>query len=268
MDAARALAVRAQLDPDNPWPGLESYDESSHDFFSGRAAEADELHRRIVDEPVTVLFGKSGLGKTSLLKAGVFPRLREKGYLPIFLRLHCRAGTEPLIEQVRLALFDELGAQEIEHPPSSTGEGLWEYLHRTGLAGVAWRARNDAQHLAAEAQRLAAEQSRSLVALEHAQEQLYSALDQARKSAADQRVAAEAAVFAQNKAEKEARRAGQEKQRADAERNRSQSRELAALAQATMDKDPELAVLLALEGVRRKDTAEARSALLDAAQYT
>jgi len=67
-----------QLDPDNPWPGLESYDESSYAFFSGRGAEADELLRRILDEPVTVLFGKSGLGKSSLLKAGVFPRLRRR----------------------------------------------------------------------------------------------------------------------------------------------------------------------------------------------
>jgi len=123
----------AQLDLDNPWPGLESYDESSTEFFSGRAAEADELQRRIVDEPMTVLFGKSGLGKTSLLKAGVFPRLRDKGLLPILLRLQVRPGTEPLIEQVRLALFDAFRDQEIEHPASRDGETLWEYLHRTGL---------------------------------------------------------------------------------------------------------------------------------------
>lgn len=121
-----------QLDRDNPWPGLESYDEASTEFFSGRAAEADDLQRRIVDEPMTVLFGKSGLGKTSLLKAGVFPGLREKGLLPILLRLQVRPGTERLIEQVRLALFDALGAQEIEHPASADGETPWEYLHRTG----------------------------------------------------------------------------------------------------------------------------------------
>ena len=121
-----------QLDHDNPWPGLESYEEASAEFYIGRAAEAADLQRRIVDEPMTVLFGKSGLGKTSLLKAGVFPWLREKGFLPIFLRLQVRPGTEPLIEQVRLALFDALGAEEIEHPASADGETPWEYLHRTG----------------------------------------------------------------------------------------------------------------------------------------
>ena len=79
MEPATRPGGDGQLDRDNPWPGLESYDDASSEFFSGRAAEADDLQRRIVDEPMTVLFGKSGLGKTSLLKAGVFPRLREEG---------------------------------------------------------------------------------------------------------------------------------------------------------------------------------------------
>ena len=122
----------AQLDLDNPWPGLDAYQESSHAFFSGRSSEIDELIRRIVDEPITVLFGKSGLGKTSLLKAGVFPGLREKGLLPIFLRLQIRPGAEPPLEQVRLAIFAELRAQGVEHPPARDGETLWEYLHRPG----------------------------------------------------------------------------------------------------------------------------------------
>src|SRR5262245_19189759 len=102
MEPSRQIAGGVLLDLDNPWPGLESYDESAHDYFSGRGAEADELLRRIVDEPITVLFGKSGLGKTSLLKAGVFPRLRQKDLLPVFIRLQIRPDTEPLIEQVQL----------------------------------------------------------------------------------------------------------------------------------------------------------------------
>ena len=34
-----------------------------------------------------LLSGKSGVGKTSLLNAGVFPRLRSEGYLPVSIRL-------------------------------------------------------------------------------------------------------------------------------------------------------------------------------------
>jgi Novel STAND NTPase 1 len=132
MEPSRQVAGGVPLDLDNPWPGLESYDESAHDYFSGRTAEADELLRRIVDEPITVLFGKSGLGKTSLLKAGVFPRLRQKDLLPVFIRLQIRPDTEPLIEQVQLALLDELRNEGIEHLALAAGETLWEYLHRTG----------------------------------------------------------------------------------------------------------------------------------------
>lgn len=122
-----------RLDPENPWPGLDSYDESSQKFFSGRGAEIDELLRRVHDEPVTVLFGKSGLGKTSLLKAGLFPGLREKDYLPIYIRLLVQPDAPPLIEQVRQALAEELRRLEIEHPPWRSDETLWEYLHRAGL---------------------------------------------------------------------------------------------------------------------------------------
>src|SRR5438876_402411 len=130
--AARPALISAQLDRENPWPGLDSYDESSQEFFSGRTAEAEELQRRIYDEPITVLFGKSGLGKTSLLKAGVFPRLRQRDLLPILIRPQVRQGAQPLTEQVRLAMLGELAHYGIEHPPSAAGETLWEYLHRSG----------------------------------------------------------------------------------------------------------------------------------------
>ena len=39
-----------------------------------------ELLRLIKREPLTVLFGQSGLGKSSLLQAGVFPRLRAANF--------------------------------------------------------------------------------------------------------------------------------------------------------------------------------------------
>jgi Novel STAND NTPase 1/WD domain, G-beta repeat len=133
MESAVRVSGEIQLDRNNPWPGLASYDESSFSFFSGRTAESAELFRRILDEPITVLFGKSGLGKTSLLKAGVFPRLRDRDLLPILIRLQLRAGADPLTAQVQRTLFDELRSQGIEHPGIRDGESFWEYLHRARL---------------------------------------------------------------------------------------------------------------------------------------
>ena len=63
---------------------------SAREYFNGRGGETEDLLRRVVDAPVTVLFGKSGLGKTSLLRAGLFPRLREKHFLPVHVRLDVR----------------------------------------------------------------------------------------------------------------------------------------------------------------------------------
>ena len=141
MSGASVVAVVAtQLDPASPWPGLESYDEASHEFFSGRRSEAAELERRILDDPMTVLFGKSGLGKTSLLKAGVFPRLRDKGLLPVLVRLQVRPGAAPMMQQVRLAFFEELRLHRIDHPEPHADETLWEYLHRSGRD--LWTSRN------------------------------------------------------------------------------------------------------------------------------
>lgn len=135
MSAAPASDAGAPvLDSDNPWPGLASYDEAAREFFSGRGAEAAELARRIADEPVTVLFGKSGLGKSSLLRAGVFPLLRERGVLPVLVRLRYDIDAAEPMEQIAAALFAAFAAGQIKHPPRRAGESLWEYLHREGLA--------------------------------------------------------------------------------------------------------------------------------------
>jgi hypothetical protein len=120
----------AALDRENPWPGLASYDEAAWPYFNGRSAEIEELTRRIVDEPLTVLFGRSGLGKSSLLKAGVFPRLRELGFVPIYIRLHFRDAQLGLTEQVRAYFEQELREQRIEYPEWPADESLWQFLHR------------------------------------------------------------------------------------------------------------------------------------------
>jgi hypothetical protein len=93
-----------QLDDQHPWPGLDAYDEGARDYFHGRKQEADELLRRVLDSPLTVLFGRSGLGKTSLLRAGLFPRLRERHALPVYVRFSTEKGAPPLVDQVRDAL--------------------------------------------------------------------------------------------------------------------------------------------------------------------
>ena len=123
-----------EIDEQNPWPGLAPFTEEAERFFFGRKAEAAELLRRVLREPSTVLFGKSGLGKSSLLQAGLFPRLRRAAVFPVYLRLDVLDDKAPLIEQAAAAFRDALRRRGIKAAPFAPGETLWEYLHRADLA--------------------------------------------------------------------------------------------------------------------------------------
>jgi len=118
------------IDAERPWPGLLPFGEDSRMYFHGREAETDELFRLIEREPLTVLFGQSGLGKSSLLNAGVFPNLRRAGYLPVYLRLSLDAGAPALIDQVWQALNAACANHEVSASAALPGDGFWQYLHR------------------------------------------------------------------------------------------------------------------------------------------
>ena len=123
-----------KLNDQNPWPGLASYDETSSDFFFGRGEEAAEVFRLIRLAPLTVVYGKSGLGKTSLLQAGLYPLLRGGHYLPVHLRIDFSvAANLPPFQQVIQRLKEELVRAKADYPAPGHDEDLWEYLHRKDL---------------------------------------------------------------------------------------------------------------------------------------
>ena len=61
--------VSPQVDLEHPWLRLESFRRVTRSYFFGRDAEAAELLQRLRLHPLLVLYGRSGLGKTSLLRA-------------------------------------------------------------------------------------------------------------------------------------------------------------------------------------------------------
>lgn len=73
----------------NPWLGLSSYTEESlkEYVFYGRTKAISSLVAMIRNHLFVTLYGRSGIGKTSLLNAGVFPILRHCGMQPISIRL-------------------------------------------------------------------------------------------------------------------------------------------------------------------------------------
>lgn len=61
---------------ENPYMGLDSYDEQRSSLFFGRKKATEEVVKRVEEYPLTVVTGASGSGKSSLVKAGVAPKLK------------------------------------------------------------------------------------------------------------------------------------------------------------------------------------------------
>jgi WD40 repeat protein len=119
-----------QLDRDNPWPGLDSFEENACAFFHGRDHESTSLLSHVLDAPITLLYGQSGLGKTSLLRAGLFPLLREHHFLPVYVRFDLEPGAASLARQLHRSMSDSIRAHVPEPMLPSEDESVWEYLHR------------------------------------------------------------------------------------------------------------------------------------------
>ncbi len=119
------------VDERNPWLGLASFTEETRAYFFGRDEEVAELARRVQRKLLTVLFGQSGLGKTSVIRAGLVPRLRAQGYCPIYVRIdYGRDSPEPA-EQIKQAIRRTArhAGQWTQAGVAADGESLWEFLH-------------------------------------------------------------------------------------------------------------------------------------------
>jgi hypothetical protein len=61
--------------------------EADRDRFAGRDREVQDLVAQIATTRTVVLFSEPGIGKTSLLLAGIFPELRRRGFRPVYARI-------------------------------------------------------------------------------------------------------------------------------------------------------------------------------------
>ena len=144
-----------ELKRGNPWLGLESYKEG--EVLYGRDDDIRDLTQNVFNDIDTLLYGKSGIGKSSILNAGVIPAARRHGYLPVLVRLSHKEK-HPYLLQIRTAIekamipipVDEVGnevelsieeqkqreialKQKIKKVVESRDkekESLYEYFHR------------------------------------------------------------------------------------------------------------------------------------------
>ncbi len=86
------------------YPGARPFELADRSIFFGRRADIQDLARLIRVEQMTLLYAKSGLGKSSLLNAGVMPLLQEKdGFQPLFIRLRSKPNTADYASPVQTA---------------------------------------------------------------------------------------------------------------------------------------------------------------------
>ena len=92
-----------------PFPGMAFYDRKYARIFKGRKEEIGTLVSFVRIEPITRLIGESGVGKTSLIHAGLFPRLELTGWKCIWT-----TPSDNSIEEIKKRIWSEFYRKNID----------------------------------------------------------------------------------------------------------------------------------------------------------
>ncbi|MCY3555538.1 MAG: winged helix-turn-helix domain-containing protein [Gemmatimonadetes bacterium] len=111
-------------EPTRPYKFLDYYTENDQGLFFGREEEIENICSRILARRSFLLYGRSGVGKSSILRAGVIPRLQDQGHLTCIIR----SFTDPLQHMQRMVrrLVTDNGAGGFD----PDGVSLQDLLHR------------------------------------------------------------------------------------------------------------------------------------------
>jgi WD40 repeat protein len=110
----------------SPYKGLAAFDDTDLDalLFFGRARETEVVAANVLASRLTVLYGPSGVGKSSLLRAGVVRAIRAQGSSPVpAVVAYGSWGGDPLAgleEAARTAVGEALGREPADAPGSLT----------------------------------------------------------------------------------------------------------------------------------------------------
>jgi hypothetical protein len=95
----------------SPYKGLTPYTEEDRPYFFGRDAEREIVAANLKASRLTILYGASGVGKSSVLRAGVLhdinaeaARYVKRGRQPEFIAAYCQDWRENLTDNIAAAL--------------------------------------------------------------------------------------------------------------------------------------------------------------------
>lgn len=116
------------------YPGIRSFEASERRLFFGREAETDDLFGLAKTRSLVVMFAKSGIGKSSLINAGVVPKLEADGFFPVPVRFQNTASNP-------LDIMDRVLAWHIDHAlldkfaPAGSSTHLWHKIKASKFEG-------------------------------------------------------------------------------------------------------------------------------------
>lgn len=115
------------MDTCSRYPGAQPFPDTdvSRRTFFGRQQISAALTDQILANRLVIVYAKSGVGKTSLLNAGVAPRLREAGCIPLLVRVN-DTQRSPLISVLE-SIRTEAERQQIEYVPGLSSS-LWLFF--------------------------------------------------------------------------------------------------------------------------------------------
>jgi hypothetical protein len=123
------------------YPGATPFTSRQEKIFYGRDKDIEKLLTLIQVERKVLLYSKSGLGKTSLLEAGVLPKM-PSNIIPVSIRLFAyKEGAETPVQRVINALKLVLGDLDAKNEPvidklageDQNNKTLWYYLKKAQL---------------------------------------------------------------------------------------------------------------------------------------
>jgi hypothetical protein len=112
----------------SPYKFLDYFTPEDADLFYGREQEIGELQRKFHRARLLVLHGESGTGKTSLIRAGLIPRLAPESYVPVYVRAVAESTQAIKEEMIRQLGVDR---RHIDLPLAAFLDAETAYLSKT-----------------------------------------------------------------------------------------------------------------------------------------
>ncbi|SFY44220.1 nSTAND1 domain-containing NTPase [Streptomyces atratus] len=114
-EAAEESVVRDREEDDgleSPYQGLARFEAADHERFFGRSTLVEDVRELVLAHRFSAVFGPSGIGKSSLLRAGLIPALRTEGASLAAIRI-LTPGEHPLRTHAKVLVPRDAGGDTV-----------------------------------------------------------------------------------------------------------------------------------------------------------